>query len=289
MSKIVIGSSDFRLLSSFEVCQLMETAITSGVKEIDTAPLYGDAEIKIGKNLAKFPDFIVNSKVGLPMPELFGPNRIRNQVEQSLINLRVERIDTIFIHSLPMNNISFESFELLKKLKYEGKIANIGYSGDNENLELAIKSNQFDSYMLSLNILDMSNLEFLTESAKSKRIYVKRTIGNAVWNASTFQKMLHIFHYALGYGRAHDPQTYLFRFRKLKGPLKLREPYIEEFLNFPLSLDFIDRFVIGVTKINHLSQILEMENNLIRHTAEEVEQKIEIWKAKNIYNWKALR
>ena len=101
--------------------------------------------------------------------------------------------------------------------------------------------------------------------------------------------MQHLYYFTLGYGRAHDPQTYRFRFSKLKGPMELNKPYLEEFMKFPLSFEFVHKIIIGISSLAHLNEILELERKIVPLDKLELTRIIKVWNSVNNYGWKSLR
>jgi aryl-alcohol dehydrogenase-like predicted oxidoreductase len=100
MSRLVLGGASFGKFSQSSVDLLLHAAIECGIEKIDTAPGYGDSEKRIGQFLNGQSLFSINSKVGMPDPSLFSPSGIKFSVENSLRDLGVEQIETLFIHSL---------------------------------------------------------------------------------------------------------------------------------------------------------------------------------------------
>jgi aryl-alcohol dehydrogenase-like predicted oxidoreductase len=114
-------------------------ALELGINFIDTAPVYGfgKSELIIGKALQQWghhENVVIATKCGLEWDERenirrnASPERIREEVEQSLKRLGVDKIDLYQIH-WPDENIPFEkSIETMVKLQEEGKIRYIGLS-----------------------------------------------------------------------------------------------------------------------------------------------------------------
>ena len=114
---------------------VLRRAVDLGVNFIDTAAAYEASERLIGEALAPYPEgLVVATKAGHYRP---GPNEwpidaspgaIRRQTEQSLRDLRVERLDLQQLHRVDPRVPIEESVGALKELQDEGKVRHIGVS-----------------------------------------------------------------------------------------------------------------------------------------------------------------
>ena len=81
-----------------KAAELLHFALDRGVTLIDTARAYGAAESIIGRAIAgRRDDFVLASKV---RPQPGEPEAIRKSVEQSLRELRTDRIDVMLMHCI---------------------------------------------------------------------------------------------------------------------------------------------------------------------------------------------
>ncbi len=114
------------------------SALERGVNLIDTAPIYGHghSETLVGRALAQHgrrDEVVVATKVGLAWGD-FGvrrdssPARIRQEVEDSLRRLGIERIDLYQVHWPDEATPFADTAATLKALQDEGKIRAIGVS-----------------------------------------------------------------------------------------------------------------------------------------------------------------
>ncbi|MFE9222695.1 aldo/keto reductase [Streptomyces lavendulae] len=128
---------------------ILRAAVELGVDFIDTADCYGpgDNERIICQALHPYPEqLVISTKGGLlrrgpsdwtiPGREyivpLGRPAYLRQQVEMSLRNLGVERIDLYQLHSIDPLVPLAEQIGMLSDLRAEGKIGHIGLSGQPE-------------------------------------------------------------------------------------------------------------------------------------------------------------
>jgi pyridoxine 4-dehydrogenase len=114
---------------------VLRRAVDLGVNFIDTAAAYEASERLIGEALAPYPEgLVVATKAGhyRPGPNEWpvdaSPDAIRRQTEQSLRDLRVERLDLQQLHRVDPRVPIEESVGALKELQDEGKVRYIGVS-----------------------------------------------------------------------------------------------------------------------------------------------------------------
>lgn len=121
----------------------MRSAIEGGVNWIDTAPVYGlgHSEVLVGQVISKFPESerpYVFTKCGLvwdparpndPAQQIGRPQSIRQELEDSLHRLGIERVDLLQVHWPPLDGTEFaEYWGTLLELKNEGKVRAVGLS-----------------------------------------------------------------------------------------------------------------------------------------------------------------
>ena len=114
---------------------VLRRAVDLGVNFIDTAAAYEASERLIGEALAPYPEgLVIATKAGhyRPGPNEWpidaSPDAIRRQTEQSLRDLRVERLDLQQLHRVDPRVPIEESVGTLKELQDEGKVRHIGVS-----------------------------------------------------------------------------------------------------------------------------------------------------------------
>jgi aryl-alcohol dehydrogenase-like predicted oxidoreductase len=114
---------------------VLRRAVDLGVNFIDTAAAYEASERLIGEALAPYPEgLVIATKAGhyRPGPDEWridaSPDTIRRQTEQSLRDLRVERLDLQQLHRVDPHVPIEESVGALKELQDEGKVRHIGVS-----------------------------------------------------------------------------------------------------------------------------------------------------------------
>ncbi|HUR73865.1 MAG TPA: aldo/keto reductase [Sporichthya sp.] len=145
-------------------------ALDEGINWIDTAPVYGlgRSEEVVGRVLRSVPEAdrpYVFTKCGLtfdPADPDDGPynvmaaDSLRQQVEDSLRRLQVERIDLYQVHWPPTDGTALEEYwATMLELKREGKIRGVGLSNhDVKQLEAADAVGHVDSLQPPFSMID---------------------------------------------------------------------------------------------------------------------------------------
>lgn len=141
-----------------EVEAILSAAHQAGVKVLDTASLYGDAEGVLGANrLEAFRIITKTPKYATPLIKDPHVQQMLATFERSLANLAVERVDGLLVHHA--QDILVEGGELLvagmEHLKALGKVSKIGVSiYDGEQLDEILRRFTPDLVQLPLSVLD---------------------------------------------------------------------------------------------------------------------------------------
>lgn len=116
---------------------VLRRSVEFGVNLFDTADSYGPnvAEELLREALSPYPDGLtIATKAGYTRPgpgkweECGRPDYLRQQCEGSLRRLGVERIDLFQLHRIDPKVDADEQFGLLRALRDEGKVAEVGLS-----------------------------------------------------------------------------------------------------------------------------------------------------------------
>ncbi|MBX9397391.1 aldo/keto reductase [Streptomyces sp. TRM72054] len=113
-------------------------AVELGITLIDTAHLYGGGanEELLAEALHPYPaDLLITTKVGVARTGPDGdwrldgrPAVLRDQVDQALRRLRVERLELLQLHRIDPETPPAEQLGTLRELQTEGKVGRIGLS-----------------------------------------------------------------------------------------------------------------------------------------------------------------
>src|SRR3989344_6032986 len=118
------------LPSENDAIALLRAAVDAGITFFDTANYYGLAEERIGKSgILKNPEVVVCTKCAqfLEKGEYFAPaemeKKIREQVESSLQNLKLESLPLLLLHGPTAKQMEEGIVHgIVEKLRTEGKI-----------------------------------------------------------------------------------------------------------------------------------------------------------------------
>ena len=145
VSEIGIGAwqlgvnSGWKSMSENEAIKMIHESLDFGINFFDTAPNYGlgTSELRLGKALKGFDrsKIVINTKFGHTADGKinYNSNHIQESLEGSLRRMQLDYLDSIIIHNPPyeyLNGNQNDHYEILEKLKYEGKIKAYGASLD---------------------------------------------------------------------------------------------------------------------------------------------------------------
>ncbi len=119
-----------------QAVRVLQRAVELGVNFIDTAEAYGPhiAEQLIADALYPYPGLVIATKGGLerPGPNIWvedgRPERLRQQLEGSLLRLRRDHIDLYQLHRIDRKVPAEEQFAALLEFQREGLIRHVGLS-----------------------------------------------------------------------------------------------------------------------------------------------------------------
>jgi aryl-alcohol dehydrogenase-like predicted oxidoreductase len=143
--------------------EVVQAAIEQGVDLIDTADSYGPqvSEQIIAEAAYPYPDgLVIATKAGLTRtgpgvwPPVGRPAYLKQQVELSLRNLKVDRIDLIQLHRIDPEVPLADQLGAFAELKEEGKVRHIGVS------EVSVE--QLEAARAITEIVSVQNLYNLT-------------------------------------------------------------------------------------------------------------------------------
>lgn len=155
---------------------ILKASLDSGVNLLDTADVYGAgrSETIIGNYLGgKTDDLFIATKVGRGegiYPDNYSAETIRPRIEDSLRRLKVEALDLVQTHCIPLDAMKEgAAYECLRDLQREGKILRFGASVETmEETNWAI-DHLPDLYSLQIifNIFRQKPVTTLFENAKA--------------------------------------------------------------------------------------------------------------------------
>lgn len=241
--------------------RLLNRALDLGVNFIDTAAAYGDSEAIIGRALHKRrSEFYLATKCLHRLDEGLdnqsSRRHIRQSIEQSLHNLKTDRIDLIQIHGRDFSDIErrmMEEGEILEELEQareEGKVRYIGYSSYSEQASLlAIENGRWDTLQIAYNIFDQRPAERVIPAARAHDVGI--VIRSALLKGALTKKAEHLPpHLAELVGRTNDIAEVL------DGAYTLPQAA----LRFVLSNPSISTIIVGADKMEYLDEAVSVSD-----------------------------
>ncbi len=288
VSPIGFGGSEIgQGMTEPEIATLLNTILDAGINVIDTAEDYGNSEEMIGRAATnRRNDFYLFTKCGhnsgdeLPNYPDWDLRLIEASVERSLRRLHTDHIDLLQLHDCPLEILERgQIFNLLEKLKREGKTRYIGYSGDNEAARFAIRTYNFDAVQLSINIADQQNIDFTLPMAQERNLGViaKRSIAEAAWLYGTPEKSAYNYRY---WDRL---QTLKYDFLGAGDATSLSTA-----LQFTLTVPGVATALVGSSVSQHMQNLVRVINSEPTLSDDNYQRIRALWEERADQHWLAL-
>jgi aryl-alcohol dehydrogenase-like predicted oxidoreductase len=169
-TRTIFGSACLAQATLEEADGVLELLLQYGINHIDTAPRYGEAELRIGPGMKNYRDrFFLATKIDQRRyPEA------RDQFFRSLERLQVNHVDLLQLHNLtdvpsrevimgPGGALEFLVEAKDKKLTRYIGITGHGLQAPRMHLQTLKRFKEFDSVLLPYNYLLMQNPDYATE------------------------------------------------------------------------------------------------------------------------------
>lgn len=185
---------EFRQVKLDEALQSVQVALELGMDLIDTSPFYGRgmSEVMLGIALRDVPrdSYQLCSKLGRYDLEHFdfSAKRVEESIDVSLHRLGTDYLDIILCHDIefvPMQQIVDETIPAIQKVRDQGKVRYIGFSGYPQKIFPFIIDQIGVDCVLSYNQYTLQNTRFGDETVP----YLK-TKGVGAMNAGPFSARL---------------------------------------------------------------------------------------------------
>ena len=146
------------------VNEMVDYALAHGINYFDTAPIYGESEVVMGRALSRHPreSYMLATK----MSTMNDPNptveSARRMFETSMKNLKVDYFDFYLLHNVS-SETGFEKrfasngvMDYILDLKAQGKIRHLGFSfhGSNKDLPVLLDKYPWEFVQIQLNYVD---------------------------------------------------------------------------------------------------------------------------------------
>lgn len=261
LKKISIGTANFGFKYGYfndlkvkknNIFKILEHAEISGVKYLDTAIDYGESQKLIGEYGCK--NFLISSK----LPRYYKNSKaidlfVNSHIEKSLNDLKINKIDTFFLH-YPKDldkNYGYKILESIQKAKKDKKINKIGFSVYQKNELLSLLKYKPDIFQVPMNVFNQDFIDLkIFNSLKRKKIKIEaRSVllqGLLTLDKIKFNKKNIKFKPIL---TKWDYWVKRKKISKLEGCMK--------FIN---QIDFLDKFIIGINNKTQLEEILKINS-----------------------------
>ncbi len=265
-------NSGWKSLSEKEAISLVHKSIEFEVNFFDTAPNYGfgTSELRLGKALKGIDrsKIVINTKFGHTDSGQtnYNSNYIRESLEGSLKRMQLEYIDSLIIHNPPFEYLDGnknDHYEILEKLKDEGKIKAYGASLDTyEEMKLFMDSTECEVVEVFFNILhqDVANAFDLAKE-KKVGIIVKIPLDSG-WLSGKYNEES-IFNDIRNRWSRKDIKTRAKLLNRLKNILDKEMSLAQTAISFCLAYDAVSTVIPGNTSISQLKSNLESINKPI--------------------------
>lgn len=253
--KIIIGTVKFGIpnyglvtnYSNKNISNFLMQSHQLGIKHLDTAQRYGEAENIIGSITE---DNNIEFKISTKIDNLKQNNKestrvLKQSVLSSINKLKIEKIHICYLHQNDINIITDEYIqEVLLELKRKKAIEYIGASVyTKEECHAAIESNVYDYIQIPFNIIDTSIYNTFVLNYKgpikfiARSIYLQGLLGDA-------PQVQRINNYK------NEIIEYLNEILKFRDEIGISLSDLSR--SFVFNFDNIDSYIIGTTDVNHL-------------------------------------
>lgn len=188
LGTVSLGRAE-RVPTDPDATEIVRALFDVGANVIDTAPVYGEAERRVGIALRDLEDetprdLVIATKVGYrPDPFDYSEAQTRACVDESLRLLARDRLDLIYIHDVEVtkfDTVMNGSLAALRDLQANGVVGYIGVSGGPVDvLRSYVETGEFDAVLTH-------NRYTLLDQPASGLISRAHELGVAVTNAAPF-------------------------------------------------------------------------------------------------------
>lgn len=255
-------NSGWKVMTEKEAIEMVHKSIESGVNFFDTAPNYGfgTSESRLGKALKDYDrdKIVINTKFGhTDSGETnYKSDYIKKSLEGSLQRLQLDYVDSLIIHNPPfeyLNGNKNDHYEILEKLKDEGKIRAYGASLDTyEEIKLFMQTTNCEVIEVFFNILHQDAARAF-DLAKEKKvgIIVKIPLDSG-WLSGKYNENS-VFTDVRSRWSGNDIKTRATLIDKLKNITGPEANLSQTAISFCLAWDAVSTVIPGNTSIHQLN------------------------------------
>lgn len=241
-------------VSAAEARKILALAATAGVRVVDTARAYGDAESRLGEWLAKDHQFLIVTKLAGPPEDAAASSAKRWVVDafrRSLKRLRATHVHGLLVHGATdlLGPRGAETWRAMETLREGGAVDKIGvsvYTG--QEIDLILDRYPLELVQLPLNVLDQR----LVRSGHLERL---KAAGVEVHARSVFLQGLLLMDPPGQLEPHFEPARQSLDAFHTAARAAGRSP-LDAAVSYVLSVDEVDTAVFGVTSATQLAEIL---------------------------------
>ena len=253
--------SGWKEMTENDAIELVQTSFEMGVNFFDTAPNYGlgTSEVRLGKALKVYDreKLVINTKFG--HRDIGGTNYdsndIRRSLEASLQRLQMDYVDSLILHNPPYELLDGNKnvhYEILEKLKAEGKIKAYGASLDTyKEIELLLQTTNSKVMEVFFNILHQDAARaFDLAKEKNVGIIVKIPLDSG-WLTGKYDENSVFDDIRKRWSKA-DIQTRASLIDKVKNIIGQQANLAQRAISFCLAFDAVSTVIPGNTNLQQL-------------------------------------
>ncbi len=248
---------------------LVAAGIEAGINFFDTAEVYGESEVILGKALAgvRRDSYFLASKVSYKNRrgdgKIIDAKELAEHLDRSLERLGVEHLDLYQLHGLEAGDVEPVLSDLIPELERQrraGRIRHIGVTelweidGPHEALLKCLPGGPFDTAMVGYNLLNSCGEDGLFDVCRENDVgvivmfAVRRAMSDALRRAEIFAELVEDESLDGATVDADDPLGWLVGDGADSVP--------EAAYRFALEPDVVGTVLTGTSKIEHLRQNL---------------------------------
>lgn len=260
LSKLILGTVQFGLqyginnhsglLREDEVHKILNRAAELGVKALDTAAAYGEAEQRIGA-------FHQNKEWCFNIISKFSKNKNedwKNSFSRSLEQLHIKSLETIMFHSFDSFQSNKTNLEEILELKGE-KYRKLGVSVyTNDELNSLRLEDDVDVIQMPFNMLD-------NEVQRGQVLRELKGLGKEIHTRSCFLQGLFFMDVNKLTGNLSSLKSHLNKIRSLVIENNLEIGHFA--MQYALNKEYIDAVLFGVDSVDQLEQNISWSNKPI--------------------------
>lgn len=259
-------NSGWKGMTEEEAIELVNVSIELGVNFFDTAPNYGHGtgELRLGKALKTHDrdKIIVNTKFGHTDSGKtnYSSDYIRKSLEGSLKRLQMDYVDSLIFHNPPyeyLDGNKNDHYEILEKLKEEGKIRAYGASLDSyKEMKLFMQTTNCEVIEAYFNILHQDTARaFDLAKEKNVGIIVKIPLDSG-WLSGKYDENS-VFNDIRQRWSKSDIKTRAILVEKIKNMIGQETNLAQTAISYCLAYDAVSTVIPGNTSIQQLKNNID--------------------------------